>query len=66
MSRAPDEDRKDPWSLNPTMALGFTIIALVSGLALALDGELWGMVLVAPVPLFAWAGVRGWRQGLRF
>jgi hypothetical protein len=45
------------------MAVGFTIIALISGIALALDGELRGLVLVAPVPLFAWAGVRGWRQG---
>jgi hypothetical protein len=48
------------------MALGFTIISLISGIALALDGELWGLVFVAPVPLFAWAGVRGWRHGPRF
>jgi hypothetical protein len=48
------------------MALGFTIICLIIGIALALDGELWGLVFVAPVPLCAWAAVRGWRQGLRF
>jgi hypothetical protein len=66
MSRTPDEDRTDPWTLNPTMALGATIILLISGLALAVVGELWGLAFVVLAPLVAWAGVRGWRQGLRF
>jgi hypothetical protein len=37
MSGAPDEGRRDPWSLNPTMALGIAIVLLIGGIALALD-----------------------------
>ena len=64
--RVPSNGGSDPWAMNPTMALGTVLILLISGGALALDGELWGLIFVALVPLFAWAGVRGWRRGLRF
>jgi hypothetical protein len=62
----PSNGASDPWAMQPTMAVGTVIVCLVCGLALPLSGEVWGLLFLVLVPLFAWAGVRGWRRGFRF
>ena len=63
-------DRNDPkrdiWAVHPTMAAGAIATMAIAGIALPLEGETWGLVFLLTIPLFAWTGVRAWRQGHRF
>ena len=57
---------RDPWATLPSIAAKAVILSVIGGIAMLIAGLWVGLIFLLLIPIWVYAGVRGWRQGDRF